>query len=126
MDDADPRRPPRLEPRVELLGHPVGERADLVDMGDHRRAPADFEPALLRRRQPSPAEQQQFAPVRPVNLQKPLGDVEHPPVERAGEALLGAERNDEMSVAPVARAARTAASSARASAWPIAAPTVAA
>ena len=35
----------RPEPRrsVELLGHPVGERADLVDMGDHRPAPADRE-----------------------------------------------------------------------------------
>jgi hypothetical protein len=49
MDDADPRRAPRFEPRVQLLRHPVGERADLVDVGDRRRAPADLEPALLRR-----------------------------------------------------------------------------
>jgi hypothetical protein len=47
MNDAT--RVTRPDPRVELLRHPVGERADLVDVGDHRRAPADLEPALLRR-----------------------------------------------------------------------------
>ena len=73
VDDVDAGRAARAEPRVELLGHPVGERADLVDMGDHRRAPADRKPALLRRHEAAAAEQQQLAPVRAVRLQDALG-----------------------------------------------------
>ena len=111
MDDVDPRRPPRAEARVELLGHPVGERADLVDMGDHRGAPADGEPALLGRHEPASAEQHELRCVRPSAFDEALGDIEHAPVEHAGETLLGAERNDEMAAAarraePTARSRR--------------------
>ena len=44
--------------------------------------------------------------MRAVGFQDALGRVEHALVERAGEALLGAERDDEMAVAPVAGPAR--------------------
>ena len=47
--------------------------------------------------------------VRSIGFEQRLGDVEHPPVEHAGETLLGAERDDEMTVAALSRPERDAA-----------------
>ena len=92
---------PELKPGIELLRHPVGERADLLDMRHHRRAPADRKTALLRRGEPARAEKEELLAVRSLGFEEWLGEVEHSPVEHAGEALLGADRNDEMAVASV-------------------------
>ena len=124
MDHIDACRATRSDAGVELLGHPVGERANFGDMGDHRPAPADCEAAFVRRQHAARAEHDEFARVIAVGFQRALGDVEHPTIERAGEALLGADRNDEMAAWPGARPRGRSSTSDKA--WPIAAPTVAA
>ena len=104
VSEANPGRAPLIEAGIELLRDAVGQRRRLVDMRDHRRAPADLEPPLLGGGQPSPSQHQQFRRLRSGRLEKALCGVEHAPVERPREPLLGAERDHQMSAPP--RAAR--------------------